>query len=163
MDGAGSACSSAAAAILCRSGTTLFEFVPAGEILQVAEAILRVFHRLGDYEHKQRNRMKFLIKSLGWERYRTEVEAALAAVQRERAALLPFDPDDPPIEPPPTWTRDAAPAEEEIAALQRRRGSLGPAFFQPRRTRRPRPRRCTIAGDRRMSRRSASLGTSSRP
>jgi len=25
----------------------------------VAEAVLRVFARLGDYEHKQRNRMKF--------------------------------------------------------------------------------------------------------
>ena len=27
-----------------------------------AEAIVRVFHRLGDYKHKQRNRMKFLVK-----------------------------------------------------------------------------------------------------
>ena len=104
-------------AIMCRSGSTLFEFVPAGEMLQVAEAILRVFHRLGDYEHKQRNRMKFLIKSLGWDRWRAEVDAALAEVRREGVAPLPFDPDQPPIEQAPTWTRDTAPAPEEMAAL----------------------------------------------
>ena len=32
-----------------------------------AEAIIRVFHRLGDYKHKQRNRLKFLVKTLGWD------------------------------------------------------------------------------------------------
>ena len=46
---------------------SLFEFLPAGEIFNVAEAVIRVFHRLGDYKHKQRNRLKFLIKSLGWD------------------------------------------------------------------------------------------------
>ena len=34
---------------LPRSGDELFDFLPAGEILEVAEAILRTFHRLGDY------------------------------------------------------------------------------------------------------------------
>ena len=43
-------------AILCRSGGVLFEFLPAGEMLEAAEAIVRVFHRLGDHQHKQRNR-----------------------------------------------------------------------------------------------------------
>src|SRR5262249_6279946 len=33
--------------ILCKSGTVLHEFVPANEILDVAEAVLRVFKRLG--------------------------------------------------------------------------------------------------------------------
>src|SRR5262249_4046434 len=47
--------------ILTRSGGLLHEFLPASEILRVAEAVLRVFHRYGDYEHKQRNRLKFLI------------------------------------------------------------------------------------------------------
>ena len=34
----------------------------------------RVFHRLGDYKHKQKNRLKFLVKSLGWEGFRTEYD-----------------------------------------------------------------------------------------
>src|SRR5712692_7563161 len=46
-------------AILCNSGTVLFEFLPVGEMFNVAEAVIRVFHRLGDYKHKARNRMKF--------------------------------------------------------------------------------------------------------
>jgi sulfite reductase (NADPH) hemoprotein beta-component len=47
--------------ILCRSGYVMHDCLPASEILNVAEAILRLFHRLGDYQHKQRNRLKFLI------------------------------------------------------------------------------------------------------
>src|SRR5712691_3462349 len=36
-------------AILVRSGGLLHEFIAASEIFRVAEAVLRVFHRLGDY------------------------------------------------------------------------------------------------------------------
>jgi sulfite reductase (NADPH) hemoprotein beta-component len=90
---------------LPRSARTLFEFLPAGEILNVAEAIVRVFHRLGDREHKNRNRMKFLIKELGWERWREEVETSLADFRREEGARLPFDPETPPVEEEPRWER----------------------------------------------------------
>ena len=47
---------------MCKSAGVIHEFLPASEILRVAEAVLRVFKQLGDYEHKQRNRMKFMIK-----------------------------------------------------------------------------------------------------
>ena len=114
--------------IMCRSGTTLFGFIPAGEILQVAEAILRVFHRLGDYEHKQRNRMKFLIQSLGWERWKAEVDAALSAVKDERTALLPFDAEAPPIELAPTWRRDNAPELRDISATVAAARLTGPGI-----------------------------------
>ncbi|HEV8232696.1 MAG TPA: nitrite/sulfite reductase [Thermoanaerobaculia bacterium] len=90
---------------LCRSAAPLFDFLPAGEILNVAEAIVRVFHRLGDREHKNRNRMKFLIKELGWERWREEVESALVEFRREGGASLPFDPESPPVEEEPRWER----------------------------------------------------------
>ena len=90
---------------LCRSAPVLFEFLPAGEILNVAEAVVRVFHRFGDREHKNRNRMKFLIKELGWERWREEVETSLAEFRREGGASLPFDPESPPEETAPDWER----------------------------------------------------------
>jgi sulfite reductase beta subunit-like hemoprotein len=48
------------------AAAVLFDFLPAEEMLDVAEAVLRVFHARGDYQHKQRNRMKFLIKAIGW-------------------------------------------------------------------------------------------------
>src|SRR6185295_12747322 len=66
-------------AILVKSAGLLHECFPASEILRVAEAVLRVFRRLGDYEHKQRNRMKFLIASLGWARWREEYDRELEA------------------------------------------------------------------------------------
>ena len=59
---------------------------PADEIFDVADAILRVFAALGDYQHKQRNRMKFLIKTMGWERWREEYDRALEATPRGGAA-----------------------------------------------------------------------------
>ncbi|HXY40140.1 MAG TPA: nitrite/sulfite reductase [Vicinamibacteria bacterium] len=92
--------------ILCTSAGVLFEFVPVEETLRVAEAIVRVFHRLGDYAHKQRNRMKFLIRSLGFEAWKAEVERELEAVRAEGGASLPFDPGNPPVESPPRRQTD---------------------------------------------------------
>ena len=91
--------------ILPLSGYLLYEFLPAAEILEVAEAVVRVFHRFGDYEHRQRNRLKFLIRTLGWEGWRARYEEALAEVRDEGGAGLPFDPEAPPLELPPDWQR----------------------------------------------------------
>jgi sulfite reductase (NADPH) hemoprotein beta-component len=115
-------------AILCRSGSLLREFVPAAEILNVAEAILRVFHRLGDYKHKHRNRLKFLLKELGWERWREEFEKALAEFQAEGGARLPFDAEAPPIEELPTWERPAAPSVGTAMARAARSQIKGPGI-----------------------------------
>ena len=102
-------------AILCRSAPVLFEFLPAGRILDAAEAIVRVFHRLGDYQHKQRNRMKFLMKTLGWDRWKAEFDAAYEEITREGGTPLPFDPEAPAIEEAPTWPQTAAPSVEEVS------------------------------------------------
>src|SRR4029079_14116589 len=83
-------------ASLCRAGSVLYEFLPVEDVLNVAEAILRVFHRLGDREHRNRNRMKFLLKELGWEKWRQEFETAIAGFRAEGGARLPFDPERPP-------------------------------------------------------------------
>ncbi|HUL78357.1 MAG TPA: nitrite/sulfite reductase [Vicinamibacteria bacterium] len=101
--------------ILPSSGRVLFEFLPAREMLDVAEAIVRTFQRLGDYQHKQRNRMKFLIASLGWDNWKAEVERDLAEVRAAGGAPLPFDPEDPPVEEAPTPRRSTAPAPGVIA------------------------------------------------
>ncbi|HYB40308.1 MAG TPA: nitrite/sulfite reductase [Candidatus Methylomirabilis sp.] len=102
-------------AILCRSGDELCDFLPAGALLEVAEAILRVFHRLGDYEHKHRNRMKFLIRALGFERWRAEFEKSLREVRDEGGVALPFDPAAPPVDRAPDWPRPPAPSPAEVA------------------------------------------------
>jgi sulfite reductase (NADPH) hemoprotein beta-component len=102
-------------AILCTSGQLFYDFLPAAEILNLAEAILRVFHRFGDREHKQRNRMKFLIRELGWERWRAEVGQALQDFRADGGAALPFDPQNPPIEESPKHERLRPPAIADIA------------------------------------------------
>ena len=102
-------------AIMCASGGVLFDFLPAAEILNVAEAILRVFHGLGDYKHRQRNRMKFLIKTMGWEAWRAAFDKALAEVRAEGGAPLPFPPENPPLEEAPPSARPAPPSLPETA------------------------------------------------
>jgi sulfite reductase beta subunit-like hemoprotein len=103
------------------SSRVLVEFLPAGEILALAEAIVRVFHRLGDYEHRQRNRLKFLVKKLGWDDFCRELQADLAAVKSEGAPALPFDPEHPPEETAPA---ERLPAPDAAALGESVRASL---------------------------------------
>ena len=124
-------------AILCRSAGLLHEFLPASEICQVAEAILRVFQRLGDYQHKQRNRMKFMIREMGWDRWREEYDRELEACRRENAVpLLVLDP--PATEPQPDWKRGEAPSPSVIGTRVSAVAPTGPGItptivplFQP--------------------------------
>jgi sulfite reductase beta subunit-like hemoprotein len=114
--------------ILCNSGYVLYEFLPAAEMLNVSEAVVRVFQRLGDYEHKQRNRMKFLIRSIGFDRWRDAFEQALTEFRVEGGAALPFDPAAPPVATAPTWKRREAPSVEETAATVARSTVRGPGI-----------------------------------
>ena len=115
-------------ATLTRSGHELFDFAPVGEMLNIAEAVVRVFHRLGDYKHKQRNRLKFLVRSLGWEGFRAEFEKELQAFREEGGARLPFDPDHPPVEGPPA-ERSAAPDPADVTAAVAAGKVTGPGII----------------------------------
>jgi len=114
--------------ILPTSGRVLHEFLPADEILDLAEAVLRVFAARGDYQHKQRNRMKFLIREMGWDAWRAEVERALEEVRREGGASLPFDADDPPVEEEPRFERPHPPRILETAVRAAAGELRGPGF-----------------------------------
>jgi sulfite reductase (NADPH) hemoprotein beta-component len=98
------------------SGYLLYEFLPAEQMLEVAEAIVRVYHRLGDYEHRQRNRMKFLIKALGWEKWKAHFDETLAAVRAEGGVRWPMEPAVAPREQAPDWSPAEAPSIEAVAA-----------------------------------------------
>ncbi len=62
-------------------------FVPEEELLPVAEAICRVFARMGERANRSRARLKFLVKKVGIEWFRQ-----LVAAERER------------LSPDPRWT-----------------------------------------------------------
>jgi sulfite reductase (ferredoxin) len=80
------------------------EFLPESELLPMAQAVCRVFGRLGEKENRSRARIKFLVKKLGIEEFRR-------IVLEEREMLRP-DPrwtafleqlhglDEQPIRPP---------------------------------------------------------------
>jgi sulfite reductase beta subunit-like hemoprotein len=102
--------------ILPVSGYVLYEFMPVEEMFNVAEAVLRVFHRFGDYEHRSRNRLKFTIKALGWEGFRQRYDECLAEFKAEGGASLGFDPDAQRPEQAPDWTHTDPPTLQAIAA-----------------------------------------------
>jgi len=72
-------------------------FVPAEELLPLAQAIARVFARYGEKKNRSRARLKFLIQDFGIEKFRQLV--------LEERKLLPFD---------PRWTEYIAQAEAEF-------------------------------------------------
>jgi sulfite reductase beta subunit-like hemoprotein len=115
-------------AIMCRSGASLYEFLPASDILMVAEAVLRVFQRYGDYEHKQRNRLKFLVKTMGWDAWLAAFQRELDEVRAAGGARLPFDPENPPVEAAPDAERPPAPAIADISALVTASAVKGPGI-----------------------------------
>jgi sulfite reductase (NADPH) hemoprotein beta-component len=99
---------------MTRSGALLEPFIPASEMFNVAEAIVRVYHKHGDYQHKARNRMKWLIKTMGWDRFVEEYRHELTLFRGEGGATLPFDPQNPPVEVAPDWQRTEPPTVLDI-------------------------------------------------
>lgn len=117
-------------AIMCRSGALLHELVPVDEIYAVADAVLRVFAAFGDYQHKQHNRLKFLVKTLGWERWLAEYHRALESARAERRPL-PVDPELVEAETPPDWPRPPAPDPADINARAVQSKLRGPGIRPP--------------------------------
>lgn len=124
-------------ATMTTAATTLFEFLPVEDMLDVAEAVLRVFHARGDYQHKQRNRMKFLIKAIGWEAWRAAFDEALgeiranglsadlsAVARSARVAAQGAKVD----ESAPDWTRPQPPSIADIATRVEAAALRGPGI-----------------------------------
>ena len=99
------------------SGYVLYDFLPVEDMLNAAEAIVRVFHKYGDYKHPQRNRIKFVVRQMGWENFRAKFEEELEAFRREGGARLPFDPDKVAAEGAPDWEPAAPPTLQHVAAM----------------------------------------------
>src|SRR5512144_1403512 len=57
---------------LRRSALTVEDFVPAGELLEAADAIVRVFHRIGNRHNRAKARLKWAIDKIGPEAFLAE-------------------------------------------------------------------------------------------
>lgn len=71
-----------------QAALTLHEFVPAAEIGRVGEAVVRLFHRLGNRENRHRARLKYVLRKLGEEKFRAAYAEARAEVDAEAAIEL---------------------------------------------------------------------------
>ncbi len=63
-----------------RVGDRLEAWVPAGEVIRLAEAVRRLFDRLGDRRNRRRARLRFVVQRLGVDAFRGLVHEALPAV-----------------------------------------------------------------------------------
>lgn len=97
-------------------------------VVLAAEGIIRVYHRLGDYKHKQRNRLKLLVRSLGWDNFNAEFDQEFDRIRSEGGAELPFDPANPPVESAPEGQRPNAPSPEAVAAQAQASVVRGPGL-----------------------------------
>jgi sulfite reductase (ferredoxin) len=90
-----------------QNALVLHEFVRAGEIGRIGEAILRIFHRLGNRENRQRARLKYVRKKLGDQGFRDEYAKVRAEVDAEAAAELAL--------PPPANRAPSGPVLDDVA------------------------------------------------
>src|ERR1019366_3088620 len=81
-----------------QAAITLHEFVPAAEIGRVGEALVRLFHALGNRENKGRARMRYVLRKLGEEKFRAKYAEFRATVDAEAMAELTLP--EPPLNKP---------------------------------------------------------------
>ena len=115
-------------ALWCQSGRELFAFLPASEMLGVTEAVLRVFNAKGDRVHRHKNRVRYLIKQMGWDAWRASFDAELALVRAEGMPPLSFDPDAPPEIEAPVASRGGGPDLGLLASLVAGDATRGPGI-----------------------------------
>jgi len=69
-------------------GVRMRDFVPVEDVLIVAEAVVRIQHRLGERKNRSRARMKYLMRKLGADCFRAALDAEVARVEATRGDAL---------------------------------------------------------------------------
>lgn len=79
---------------LRRAAITLHEFAPFEEINEIAEAVVRLFDRTGDRQHRHKARLKFVVQKLGNEKFLAEYQIEREKIRAEggRPVELPAQP-----------------------------------------------------------------------
>ena len=77
---------------LRRSALTVEEFVPAGEILEAADALVRVFHRIGNRHNRAKARLKWAIDKIGRDAFLADYRAERDTIRAEGGVPLILPP-----------------------------------------------------------------------
>jgi len=103
---------------LRRSALTAEEFVPAAELLEAAEAVVHVFHRIGNRSNLAKARIKWAIDKIGPEAFIREYQLERDKIRAEggRPFELPAQPPVPVLRPGLPQLAAAQPGFEAWAA-----------------------------------------------
>lgn len=74
-------------------GHQLEEFTPDEDLLYTSIAVMRIFDRLGDRKNLARNRMRYLVNDMGWEKFQTLVFKERAIVRATQSIITQLDVD----------------------------------------------------------------------
>ena len=70
-----------------RHAETLYEFLPSDKIIPLMEGVLRVFDRFGERKSRAKARMKFLLKDIGLESFKSLIEKEQKAIEFKKVAI----------------------------------------------------------------------------
>lgn len=79
-------------------GYQLEEFTPEEDLLYTSIAVLRIFDRLGERNNMARNRMRYLVNDLGWEKFQNLVLKERAIVKATQSVIIKLEIDQTPEE-----------------------------------------------------------------
>ncbi|TAK17904.1 MAG: nitrite/sulfite reductase [Nitrosarchaeum sp.] len=77
-------------------GYQLEEFTPEEDLLYTSIAVLRIFDRLGDRKNMARNRMRYLVNDMGWEKFQNLVLKERAIVRATQSVVTSLEVDHTP-------------------------------------------------------------------
>jgi len=96
-------------ATLRRAGILAHEFAPAEEALEIAEAVVRLFNRVGNRQQRHRARLKFVVEKLGPEEFLKQYFLEREQLRREGGRHMPMN--VPPLQRSPRSPRPRPPRD----------------------------------------------------
>jgi len=77
-------------------GHQLEEFTPEEDLLYTSIAVMRIFDRLGDRKNLARNRMRYLVNDMGWDKFQNLVFKERAVVRATQSVITRLEVDHTP-------------------------------------------------------------------
>ena len=77
-------------------GHQLEDFTPEEDLLYTSIAVMRIFDRLGDRKNLARNRMRYLVNDMGWEKFQNLVLKERAIVRATQSVVTQLEVDTTP-------------------------------------------------------------------
>ncbi len=74
-------------------GHQLEEFTPEDDLLYTIIAVLRIYDRMGNRENMARNRMRYLVNEMGWEKFQNIVLKERALVRSTQSVIVKLELD----------------------------------------------------------------------